>query len=103
MFNKTTFALLAAILLSTALPASAATKHHRVPSAVVAAVRRLVAQLAVALARDLALVHHQTAGDESFADPLSHVSCRVWLATQRDARDCGEHCEAARFLAKRLR
>jgi hypothetical protein len=32
---------------------------------------------AVALARDLALVHHQIAGDESFADALSHVSCRV--------------------------
>ena len=29
-----------------------------------AAVRRLVAQLAVALARDLALVHHKIAGDE---------------------------------------
>jgi hypothetical protein len=28
MFNKTTFALLAAILLSTALPASAATKFE---------------------------------------------------------------------------
>jgi hypothetical protein len=34
----------------------------------VVAVRRLVAQLAVAFARDLALVHHQIAGDESFAD-----------------------------------
>jgi hypothetical protein len=33
MFNKTTFAFLAAILLSTGLPASAATKHHSVPSA----------------------------------------------------------------------
>jgi hypothetical protein len=34
------------------------------PPLLVAAVRRLVAQLAVALARDLALVHHQIAGDE---------------------------------------
>jgi hypothetical protein len=63
MFDKTTFALLAAILLSTALPASAATKHHSVPSAASGGCRRLVAQLAVALARDLALVHHQIGGD----------------------------------------
>ena len=49
-----------------------------------AAVRRLVAQLAVALARDLARVRHQTAGDESFADTLSHVSCCVQLAARRD-------------------
>jgi hypothetical protein len=35
------------------------------------AVRHLVAQLAVAPARDLALVRHQTDGDESFADALS--------------------------------
>ena len=34
------------------------------PPLLVAAVQRLVAQLAVALARDLALVHHQIAGDE---------------------------------------
>jgi hypothetical protein len=53
----------------------------------VVAVRRLVAQLAVALARDLARVHHQTAGDESFADALSHVSCGVQLAARGDARD----------------
>jgi hypothetical protein len=46
----------------------------------VAAVRRLVAQLAVALARDLVLVHHQIDGDEAFADALSHFSCRVHLA-----------------------
>jgi hypothetical protein len=49
-----------------------------------------VAQLAVALARDLARVHHQTAGDETFADALSHVSCGVQLAARGDARDCGE-------------
>lgn len=47
------------------------------------AVRRLVAQLAVALARDLARVHHQTAGDETFADALSHVSCGVQLAARK--------------------
>ena len=35
-----------------------------------AAVRRLVAQLAVALAPDLARVHHQIAGNESFAAVL---------------------------------
>ena len=29
---------------------------------------------------------------------LSHVSCRVQLAARRDATDCGEHCEAARFF-----
>ena len=64
-------------LIGTAFPALAATKqHHRVthvhsaiynmviPAAAGAAVRRLVAQLAVALARDLARVHHQTGGDE---------------------------------------
>jgi hypothetical protein len=34
------------------------------PPLLLAAVQRLVAQLAVALARDLALVHHQIAGDE---------------------------------------
>jgi hypothetical protein len=36
----------------------------------VVAVRHLAAQLAVALARGLARVHHQTAGDESFADGI---------------------------------
>jgi hypothetical protein len=46
----------------------------------VAAVRRPVAQRAVALARDLALVHHQIVGDESFADALSPVGCRTHLA-----------------------
>jgi hypothetical protein len=61
----------------------------------VVAVRHLVAQLAVALARDPALVRHQTAGDQSFADALSHVSCRVQLATRRRAADRGEHRQAA--------
>jgi hypothetical protein len=50
------------------------------PPLLVAAVQRLVAQLAVALARGLALVHHQIGGDESFADALTQVSCRVHLA-----------------------
>jgi hypothetical protein len=51
--------------------------HGRLIRQLEAAVRRLVAQLAVAPARGLALVHHLIAGDESFADALSHVSCRV--------------------------
>jgi hypothetical protein len=34
------------------------------PRPLEAVVRRLVAQLAVALARDLVLVHHQIAGDD---------------------------------------
>jgi hypothetical protein len=59
------------------------------PPLLVAAVQRLVAQLAVALARDLARVHHQIAGEELFADALSHVSCRVQLAARQDAWDCG--------------
>ena len=75
MFSKTTLALSAAIVLSAAFPALAATKHLIVspmlirrfitgfPPLLVAAVQRLVAQLAVALARDRALVHHQIAGD----------------------------------------
>jgi hypothetical protein len=46
----------------------------------VAAVRRPVDQRAAALARDLALVHHQIAGDGSFADALSPVSCCGHLA-----------------------
>ena len=68
MFSKTTFALAVAIVLGTAFPALAATKHHyRIPNA--AAVGGFctafqVAQLAVALARDLALAHHQIGGDE---------------------------------------
>jgi len=32
------------------------------------------------ISQDLARVHHQTAGDESFADAFSNVSCRVHLA-----------------------
>jgi hypothetical protein len=75
--------LSAAIVLSAAFPASAATKHHRVtllidqsitmfvgqfttwwPPPSVAAVRHLVAQNAVALARGLALVHHQIEIDD---------------------------------------
>ena len=64
------------------------------------AVRHLVAQLAVAPARDLALVRHQTAGDESFADALSHVSCRVQLATRRGAADRGEHRQVAGTVAQ---
>ena len=45
-----------------------------------AAVRRPVDQRAAALARDLALVHHQIAGDGSFADALSPVSRCAHLA-----------------------
>ena len=59
------------------------------PPLLVAAVQRLVAQLAVALARDLALVHHQIAGDGSFADALSPDGA--------SNRTYSEHCEAARF------
>jgi hypothetical protein len=72
-------------LIGTAFPALAATKqHHRVthvhsaiynmvvPTAAVAAVRRLAAQLAVALAPALALVRHQIGGD----DPFGERSCR---------------------------
>ena len=38
------------------------------PPLLVAAVQRLVAQLAVALARGLALVRHQIAGDDPFGE-----------------------------------
>jgi len=43
----------------------------------VAAVRHLVAQLAVVLARDLALVHHQIVGDESFADATQLLTANI--------------------------
>ena len=66
------------------------------------AVRHLVAQLAVALARDPALVRHQTAGDKSFADALSHVSCRVQLATRRGATDRGDYRQAAGAIAPEI-
>ena len=82
MFSKTTLALSAAMVLSATFPALAATKHHyrvtnahsaiynRVsPPLLVAAVRRLVAPLAVALAPDLALVHHQIGIDELHFTP----------------------------------
>jgi hypothetical protein len=52
------------------------------PLLLVAAARHLVAQLAVALAQDLALVHHQIAGDESFADAVIHqpsIGSALWL------------------------
>jgi hypothetical protein len=74
MFSKTKVALSAAIVLSTAFPASAAIKHHRVtiirgfitwsPTPFAAAVRRLVSHFAVTFARGLALVDHLIAGDE---------------------------------------
>lgn len=76
MFNNTKVALSAAIVLSTAFPASAATSIIASPMFIrrfitwwsppplVAAVRRLVAQLAVAIARDLVLVHHQIETDD---------------------------------------
>jgi hypothetical protein len=75
MLSKTKLAVSAAIVLSNAFSASAATKHHRVthghsaiynrviPAAAGSGCRRLVAQLAAALARDLARVHHQIGGD----------------------------------------
>ena len=88
MFSKTKIALSAAVVLSTVFPASAATKHHRVnhaiqqfttwsPRPLAAAARRLVVHLAVAIARGLALVHHQIAGDESFAY-FVHSTCLSW-------------------------
>ena len=71
-----------------------------------AAVQHLVAQLAAALARDLARAHHQIPGDGSFTDALSHVSCRVELAARRDARDtmaCPLWVSNGHFIFKRVR
>ena len=70
MFDKTTFALLAAILLSTALPASATTKHHNVPSA---AGGGCTASGGPAWA----LVHHQIVGDDGRAKLLPSPAARV--------------------------
>jgi hypothetical protein len=63
-----TIALSAAIVLSTILPAWAAGQHRRVthtwcPTPLVAVVPRPMVDRAAAVARDLALAHHQIAGD----------------------------------------
>jgi len=79
MLSRTKIAVSVAIVLSTILPTSAATKYHRSPMAAALLIERftarssglvvvrLVARSAVALARVLALVHHQADRDDAWA------------------------------------
>ena len=67
-----------------------------------AAVRRLVAQLAVALVRGLARVHHQTAGDELHSLRRAEPNWVPQVANRNEMNTAPHRCKILAHMFRRI-